>query len=221
LPQRFQVVNFRKKWQKLLSVVSDGGDLMELYRMSISQWAPDEILALVGKAVPTCQYEEMFRTTEGVPILPRLMLVDQCTYLPDAMLTKVDRASMAVGLEVRVPLLDHRVGEYTANLSDSLLYRNGTGKYLLKKLLTRYLPKPLFERPKVGFGVPIGKWLRHELKDLLTDYLSSNRLTSEGLFDQTLVEKMLLEHLSSQANHQDRLWYLLMWEMWRDHWLER
>jgi len=221
LPQRFQVANFQEKWQKLLSVISDGGDLMELYRMSISQWEPDEILALVGKAVQTCQYEEMFRITDGVPILSRLMLVDQCTYLPDAMLTKVDRASMAVSLEVRVPLLDHRVGEYTANLSDNLLYRNGTGKYLLKKLLTRYLPKGLFERPKVGFGVPIGNWLRHELKDMLMDYLSSNRLTREGLFDQRLVEKTVLEHLSYQANHQDRLWYLLMWEMWRDHWLER
>jgi asparagine synthase (glutamine-hydrolysing) len=221
LPQRFQVTNFQEKWQKLLSLIADGGDLMELYRMTISQWEPDEILALVGKAVQTCQYEEMFRITDGVPILSRLMFVDQCTYLPDAMLTKVDRASMAVSLEVRVPLLDHRVGEYTAKLSDKLLYRNGAGKYLLKKLLTRYLPKSLFERPKVGFGVPIGNWLRHELKDLLRDYLSSSRLTSEGLFDKSLVEKTVLEHLSCQANHQDRLWYLLMWEMWRDHWLAR
>jgi asparagine synthase (glutamine-hydrolysing) len=147
------------------------------------------------------------------------MLVDQCTYLPDAMLTKVDRASMAVSLEVRVPLLDHRVGEYTARLAGHLLYKNGTGKYLLKKLLARYLPKRLFERPKVGFGVPIGKWLRHELKDLLMDYLSSERLTSEGLFDQRLVEKMVAEHLSCEANYQDRLWYLLMWEMWRHRWL--
>lgn len=220
LPQRFRLANFQEKWRKLLSVLWDGGDVMELYRISISQWAPNEILALVGRAVQSGQYEETFRMTDGEPILSRLMRVDQGTYLPDAMLTKVDRASMAASLEVRVPLLDHRVGEYTAGLSDNLLYKNGAGKYLLKKLLTRYIPRSLFERPKVGFGVPVGRWLRHELKDLLMDYLSSNRLTNEGLFDQRLIEKIVAEHLSCKANHQDRLWYLLMWEMWRHEWLQ-
>jgi asparagine synthase (glutamine-hydrolysing) len=148
-----------------------------------------------------------------------LMRVDQKTYLPDAMLTKVDRASMAVSLEVRVPLLDHRVVEYTSALPDILKYRNGSGKYLLKKLLARYVPEHLFERPKMGFGVPIDRWFRHELKDLLLDYLSTERLKNEGLFDHTLVENRLKEHLSGQANHRYRLWALLMWEMWRERWL--
>jgi asparagine synthase (glutamine-hydrolysing) len=135
------------------------------------------------------------------------------------MLTKVDRASMAVALEVRVPLLDHRVVEYTATLSDRVKYKNGTGKYLLKKLLSKYLPGHLFERPKMGFGVPIDRWFRGELKGLLLDYLSPERLKKEGLFDYTLVENRLKEHLSGQANHHYRLWALLMWEMWRERWL--
>jgi asparagine synthase (glutamine-hydrolysing) len=135
------------------------------------------------------------------------------------MLTKVDRASMAVGLEVRVPLLDHRVVEYTSALSDTLKYRNGAGKYLLKKLLGRYVPRDLFERPKMGFGVPIDRWFRNELKDLLLDYLSPQRLKREGLFDQTLVHKKIQEHMSGQANHQYRLWSLLMWQMWREKWI--
>ena len=105
--------------------------------------------------------------TKGWSVLSRLMRVDQKTYLPDAMLTKVDRASMAVSLEVRVPLLDHRVVEFTSSLPDSLKYRGGTGKYLLRKLLSRYVPEGLFERPKMGFGVPIEKWFRGELKEIL------------------------------------------------------
>ena len=154
-----------------------------------------------------------------MPLLTRLMRVDLKTYLPDAMLTKVDRASMAVSLEVRVPLLDHRVVEYTSRLSEVLKYRNGTGKYILKQLLARYVPKKLFERPKMGFGVPIDKWFRSDLKSLLLDYLSPERLKQEGLFDPILVEKKIREHLAGTSNHQYRLWALLMWEMWRERWL--
>ena len=98
--------------------------------------------------------------------------------------------------------------------------RNGTGKYLLRKVLARYLPTELFERPKMGFGVPFDRWLRNDLKPFLFDYLSPERLRKEGLFDQALVEKKIKEHLSGQFNHQYRLWSLLMWEMWRERWLE-
>ena len=175
---------------------------------------------MMGNGLPESQYEETFRETEGWPLLSRLMRVDQRTYLPDAMLTKVDRASMANSLEIRVPLLDHRVVEYTSKLPDSLKYRNGSSKYLLKKLLARYVPTGLFERPKMGFGVPIDRWFRGELKDLLLDYLSSERLRKEGLFDHTLIERKINEHLSGHANHQYRLWSLLMWEMWRERWLK-
>jgi asparagine synthase (glutamine-hydrolysing) len=220
LPQTFQVTNFQEKWRKLLSVLSGPSNVAELYRMTISQWDPTEIMALTGRMLQTGQYEDLFRKSEGRPILSRLMLIDQRTYLPDAMLTKVDRASMAVSLEVRVPFLDHRVVEYSSILSDSLKYRNGRGKYLLRKLLARYLPINLFERPKMGLGVPIDRWLRAEIKDLLMDYLSPGRLKREGLFDRAAVEKILVEHFSGKANHQYRLWYLLMWEMWRERWLD-
>ena len=219
LPQRFQVANFQDKWRKLLAIMVRRGDVMELYRMTICLWEADDILELTGSGFPEGSYEEIFRKTEGKALLSRLMRVDQTTYLPDAMLTKVDRASMANSLEVRVPLLDHRVVEYTSRLPDSLKYRNGTGKYILKKLLARYVPAGLFERPKMGFGVPIDRWFRDDLKALLLDYLSSDRLRKEGIFDQTLVEKKIKEHLSGHANHQYRLWSLLMWEMWRERWL--
>ena len=193
--------------------------ISELYRMTICLWSENEILSIADRELPPSMYEEVFKETADWPMLSRLMRVDQKTYLPDAMLTKVDRASMANSLEIRVPLLDHRVVEFTAGLPEHLKYRNGTGKYLLKKLLARYLPASLFERPKMGFGVPIDHWLRVELKDLLLDYLSAERLKREGLFNTNFVDKKIKEHLSGQVNHQYRLWPLLMWKMWRERWL--
>jgi asparagine synthase (glutamine-hydrolysing) len=127
---------------------------------------------------------------------------------------------MAVSLEVRVPLLDHRLIEYTLLLPEQLKYRNGEGKYILKKLLSRYLPIQLFERPKMGFAVPVDKWFRNGLKELLQDYLSPERVKREGLFDHNIVEQKIREHLSGKMNHQYRLWALLMWQMWREKWLD-
>ena len=219
LPQRFNVANFLDKWQKLVSLMGRLR-LEELYRMTICLWSEQDLQCLLGRGLAGTQFEETFRESEGSPILSRLMRVDQKTYLPDAMLTKVDRASMAVSLEVRVPLLDHRVVEFTSKIPDSFKYRGGKGKYLLRRLLARYVPEALFERPKMGFGVPIEDWFRGELKEMLLDYLSSERLKREGLFNRNLIEKKIREHLSGQANHQYRLWALLMWEMWRERWLE-
>jgi asparagine synthase (glutamine-hydrolysing) len=218
LPQRFQVNNLFDKWQKLMSLMDDAR-LSEIYRMTVCLWAREELQHLMGKDLPESRYESIFHKTDGWPLIARLMKVDQQTYLPDAMLTKVDRASMAASLEVRVPLLDHRVVEYTSIMPDALKVRNGTGKYILKKLLARYLPVSLFERPKMGFGVPLDQWFRGELKPLLLDYLSPARLKREGLFNEDMVEKKIGEHLRKEANHQYRLWSLLSWEMWKERWL--
>ncbi len=218
LPQRFRMANFPDKWQKLLKLMEQTR-ISELYRMTICLWSENEISSIADRELPHSKYEEVFRETADWPLLSRLMRVDQKTYLPDAMLTKVDRVSMANSLEIRVPLLDHRVVEFTAGLPERYKHRNGTGKYLLKKLLARYLPVNLFERPKMGFGVPIDHWLRFELKDLLLDYLSAERIKREGLFNSNFIEKKIKEHLSGQVNHQYRLWSLVMWEMWRERWL--
>ncbi len=219
LPKQFRVANFRDKWQKFAAMIGQRS-LRDFYRTTICLWSKDEIFPLIGQELPESTFEETFRITEGWSLLSILMQVDQKTYLPDAMLSKVDRASMAVSLEVRVPLLDHRIVEYTSKLPDDLKFRNGMGKYLLKKLLARYVPIDLIEKPKMGFGVPIDQWFHKELKELLLDYLSPARLKREGLFDHTLVQKKVKEHLSGRVNNQYRLWSLLMWEMWRERWLE-
>jgi asparagine synthase (glutamine-hydrolysing) len=218
LPQRFCVTNFPDKWQKLVKLM-ERVSVEDLYRMSICCWSEKDLRTLCGRSPAGTQFEEIFSETEGRPVLSRLMRVDQKTYLPDAMLTKVDRASMTFGLEVRVPLLDHRVVAFTSGIPVRFNYKNGKGKVLLRRLLARYVPETLFERPKMGFGVPIDRWLRGELKELLLDYLSPERLRNEGLFEAGEVEKKIREHLTFKAYHQYQLWSLLMWEMWRERWM--
>jgi asparagine synthase (glutamine-hydrolysing) len=218
LPQRLRVANFQDKWQKLIMQLGHH-DLAQLYRMTICLWSRSEVCELLHRDLPVSRYEDAFRFASACPAITRLMHVDQHTYLPDCMLTKVDRASMAASIEVRVPLLDHRVVEFTSGLPESLKYRNGTGKYILKRLLARYLPQGLFERPKMGFGVPIDHWMRKELKVLLLDYLAQDRLRREGRLNAQLVQQKLKEHLNGTCNHHYRLWAVLMWEMWRERWL--
>ena len=218
LPRRLRVENFPDKWQKLVGQL-EYSELSDLYRMTVSIWSKNDIFQLTGRQVPRSTFDRLFAESMTEKSINKLMAVDQQTYLPDAMLTKVDRASMAVGLEVRVPLLDHRVVEFSSRLPDSLKYRNGKGKYILAELLCNYVPRELIERPKMGFGVPLAEWLRNDLSDLLNDYLSPTRLDQEGLFDPQMVLNIIQEHQTGRANHQHRLWALLMWEMWRKKWL--
>ena len=218
LPERLQVENFPDKWSKVVDLLSET-ELAELYRLTVCIWPEKDLHRLTGAGVPESTYEFILNNSQSLQPIERLMRTDQCTYLPDAMLTKVDRASMATSLEVRVPLLDHRVLEFTARLPDHFKYRNGKGKYLLRKLLTRYVPHEWVDRPKMGFGIPIGHWLKTELKELLSDYLSPAHLHQEGRLDSTIVSKTLQQHMSGQRNHHHRLWALLMWEMWRERWL--
>ena len=218
LPQQFRVANFQDKWQKLMGMMNRA-EIEEIYRNTICYWSREELRRLMDVLPVVSRYEETVEETAGWPILSRLMRIDQQTYLPDDMLTKVDRASMAVGLEVRVPLLDHRVVEFTSTLPEDMKFRNGKGKHLMRRLLARYVPEVLFERPKMGFGIPIHDWFRRDMRQLLQDYLSMDRLKKEGLFDPCLTENMVSEHLSGKVNHWYRLWALLMWEMWRERWL--
>lgn len=218
LPRRLRMENFPDKWQKLIGQLGYS-QLSDLYRMTVSIWSKDDILRLTGRPVPESTFDYVFAESLAETSLKKLMAVDQQTYLPDAMLTKVDRASMAVGLEVRVPLLDHRVVELTSRLPDSLKYRNGKGKYLLTELVCNYVPRQLIQRPKMGFGIPLADWLRNDLNELLNDYLSPARLGQDGFFDPRTVQNAIREHQTGQTNHQHRLWALLMWEMWREKWL--
>jgi asparagine synthase (glutamine-hydrolysing) len=147
-----------------------------------------------------------------------MSLLDLITYLPDDILTKVDRASMAFGLEARTPMLDHRVVALASGLPDDLKVRNGERKWLLRQVLYRYVPRELIERPKMGFGVPVGQWLRDPLREWAENLLDEKRLRRQGVLVSDAVRCLWTEHLSGRCNHQYVLWSILMFQAWLETW---
>jgi asparagine synthase (glutamine-hydrolysing) len=146
-----------------------------------------------------------------------MMFLDTITYLPDDILTKVDRASMAVGLEARVPLLDHRVAAFAFSLPRSLRLQGTTGKVLLRRVLARYVPRELFERAKTGFGIPIGSWLRGPLRDWAEALLTPAAIAEGGLAVEP-VRQMWARHLDGRVDAEREMWTILMYQAWRARW---
>jgi asparagine synthase (glutamine-hydrolysing) len=172
-----------------------------------------EFLASLPDADPAGPARRVF-SADLPSELDALCLHDIDLYLPDDILTKVDRMSMAVSLEVRVPLLDHRVAEFAGTLPPSMRLRGRTGKYLLKKLLERYLPPEMVHRPKQGFGVPLGRWFRQELREELLDTLTPDRVRCVGVFRPSAVEFLVRQHLSRQRDQSTLLWRLFVFHLW-------
>lgn len=146
--------------------------------------------------------------------ISQMQLLDILTYLPDDILVKLDRASMAVGLEARVPLLDHRVVEFAWRLPPSLKMRDGQAKWTLRQVLEKYLPRELFERPKMGFGIPVGQWLRGPLRDWAEEMLEPSRLKSDGLLDVEAVRRLWSQHLAGSDEWQYQLWNFILLQAW-------
>ncbi|MGH7415888.1 MAG: asparagine synthase (glutamine-hydrolyzing) [Candidatus Rokuibacteriota bacterium] len=155
----------------------------------------------------------------GAPdYLSSLQQIDIDTYLPDDILTKVDRVSMAVSLETRVPLLDHVLMEYVATMPSSMKLRGSTGKYILKRTMAASLPAEVLDRGKMGFGVPLGQWFRHELRAMAWDVLLSKASRERGIFQPAEVERLLRAHDSGRRDCSARLWALLCFELWMREW---
>jgi asparagine synthase (glutamine-hydrolysing) len=186
------------------------------YLSLVSHWQHPSAVVLDGSEPRT-----LLSDSSRFPRIPdrtsRMLFLDALTYLPDDILAKVDRASMSVGLEARVPFLDHRVVEFAWSLPSSMKIREGQSKWLLRRLLRRYVPDNLVEKPKMGFGVPIGSWLRHELRDWAEELLTPTRLQSEGFFDPRPIREAWVEHISERRNRQYELWDVLMFEAWLEH----
>ena len=157
---------------------------------------------------------------KGLPLHSRMMRFDFETYLPEDVLTKVDRMSMAHSIESRVPLLDNEVIDFAATLPASFKIRNGRRKHILKRAAASLLPPEILDRRKQGFGVPIGAWFRGDLRELFHDILLSQRTRSRGYFDGGFVDRIVTEHLSGTRDHSLRLWQLLVFELWHRHYLD-
>lgn len=187
----------------------------DVYLRACSHWPQPEDLVPGSRESAT-----ILTGIEPLPVMPdnvrRMMYMDLLSYLPDDILVKVDRAAMAASLETRVPMLDHRIVEFAMSLPLSILRANGTAKWPLRQILYRHVPRKLVDRPKMGFGVPIDKWLRGPLRDWAEGLLDESRLRREGYFSGSLVRQAWQEHLSGRRNNQYKLWNVLMFQAWND-----
>jgi asparagine synthase (glutamine-hydrolysing) len=188
-----------------------------IYRRLVSQWERPEEVAAAGREPRGPMWDPTI-AHDFPDLVPRMQLLDMITYLPDDILTKVDRATMAVGLEGRVPLLDHRVVAYSWSLPLEFKLRGGRSKWLLRQVLDRYVPRSLIDRPKMGFGVPIDAWLRGPLREWAESLLSPARLVSDGFVQVEPVRRAWREHLEGSRNWQYPLWTVLMLQAWRARW---
>jgi asparagine synthase (glutamine-hydrolysing) len=200
-----------EKLQKLASVLNAGS--RDYYRTLIAQWTDAWSLVKGATAPQQAAFSDATRARFNDE-LSWMQYADSVTYLPDDILAKVDRASMAVSLEARVPLLDHRVAAFAWRLPARLKMHGGQGKWLLRQVLYKYVPKELVERPKMGFGVPIDAWLRGPLKGWAADLLDPTAMTKCGFLDPAPVQERWAEHQSGKRNWQHFLWNVLMFEAW-------
>jgi len=215
LPARLRPPQMGDKLHKVATVLKlDSADA--IYRRLVSHWEPSAIMP--GVHEPPSIIEDKTLPPEFPDLLARMQFLDLVTYLPDDILTKVDRASMAVALEARVPLLDHRVVEFSWRLPRSAKVRNHSTKWILRQVLYRHVPRALIERPKMGFGIPLGEWLRGPLRDWAEALLQEKRLREAALLDPQVVRRFWHEHLDGSRNWQYLLWDVLMLEAWRERW---
>jgi asparagine synthase (glutamine-hydrolysing) len=215
LPASLRPAQAGDKLHKLASVLTlDDADA--LYRRLVTHWEPATLMPGIDEPKGPLWDTSVGKDFPG--LLERMQFFDLVTYLPDDILTKVDRASMAVALEARVPLLDHRVVEFAWRIPRQSLIRNGASKWPLRQVLYRHVPPELVERPKMGFGIPLGEWLRGPLRDWAEALLSEKRLREGGLVDAVQVRNAWTDHVSGRRNLQYPLWDVLMLEAWRERW---
>lgn len=212
LPRRFRLRVPGDKTKKLADILCCNGR-ESMYRTLVSWWKDPAELVL-GGSEPEVLLTDPGSWARLAHSERHMMYLDACTYLPDDILAKVDRATMAVGLEARTPLLDHRVIEYAWRLPLSSLTYGGHGKGILREVLKRYLPVHLFDRAKMGFGVPIGEWLRGPLKTWAEALLEPARMHREGFLRPEPIRRLWQQHQAGTADGQHPLWAVLMFQAW-------
>ncbi len=218
LPQRWRHTRIGDKLHKIADLLEQSP--AQSYRALISHWPmPADIV--VGGWEPQSRLDEIMPRSGKRSFQENMMFWDFLTYLPGDILVKVDRAAMAVSLETRVPMLDHRVIEFAWSLPLALRVRNGVGKWILKELLSRHVPRQLTDRPKTGFGIPVDAWLRGPLRDWAETLLNEVRLRHEGFFNPTPIRQKWLEHVSGRRNWGYWLWDVIIFQAWLEERVRR
>jgi asparagine synthase (glutamine-hydrolysing) len=198
------------RYRKMLRDPSAGA----LYDLYLTKWLPEDISRLLGS------YSPPRRRSDSYPgdLSQQMSLCDVEHYLPDDILAKVDRTTMLTSIEGREPLLDHRLAEFAFRLPPHLKRGELGSKHILKKILYKHVPREFVDRPKQGFAIPLDKWLRGDLRELVNDYLSPDRIRQAGIFDPTVIEQTTKRFLGGDDLLTTQLWFTLAFEMWREEW---
>lgn len=214
IPGVNEQINFGRKMHKSINAL-EANNISELYYLLFSQWQNLNDV-LINNEEPENYFSKSKIELSQLNDLEKMMLIDQITYLPNNILVKIDRASMSSSLETRVPFLDHKLIEYVWKIPQQLKFKNNEGKWILKQILNKYVPKNLTNRPKMGFGIPLGAWLSGPLKDWAENLLDEKRLLQEGYFNPKLIRNKWREHLTNKNNWEYDLWNVLMFQAWLD-----
>lgn len=213
LPSGRRPDHFGTRVQKLLSTVRDARDLDDVVASFLDEWGGKDSPVLPKAPLPANAAFDMSLSRDA-PEITRMMYCDAVSYMPDDVLCKVDRAAMSVSLETRVPFLDHRLTAVAARVPLSMKVGGRTGKQILRKLLYKHAPREMFERPKAGFAVPVGEWIKGPLRPWAEDLLAPSRLDSGGYFDSRKVAERWRSHLAGERDSTQALWTVLMFQSW-------
>ena len=217
LPKKYEIEFMGSKVHRLANRLKTVNNLNDMYYSLVSEdYQGDNIVLGTGASLSTKLTSDRiiakFPDSEH-----RMMLWDAITYLPDDILTKVDRAAMGVGLETRIPFLDHKVVELAWRMPLEMKIKNKVGKWPLRQVLYKHVPKELIERPKAGFAIPVGRWIRGPLREWADELLDAARIHREGYFNPEMVQQLWQQHLSEKYDWTPRLWAILMFQSWLEN----